>query len=104
MYSDKPYLYGNALSSINALRIGEKVKDGADLPGGDEEALEEGGDGEGAKWREERGVPETADARKKHFLTKGQAEEWEWEAGRVYKADFFNPYLDFNSMLRLISI
>lgn len=101
MYSDTPHLYGNALSSVNTLRVGERVEGGKGLGGGEEggwgkEALEEGGDGDGVEWRESREVPETGDARKKHFLTKGKTEEWEWEEGRIYKADFFNPYLDFN--------
>lgn len=100
MYSDTPYLYGNALSSVNVLRVGEKVKEGGGLPVAvvDGKALEEGGDGEGVGWRASRGVPETGEARKKHFLGKGRTEEWVWEEGRVYMADFFNPYLDFNGM------
>lgn len=94
MYSDKPHLYGNALSSVNVLRVGEKIEE---LPKFDEKAaIEEGADGEGEEWRKEKGVPGTADARKKHFLTKGRTDEWTWEEGRVFKADFFNPYLDFN--------
>lgn len=99
LYSDTPHLYGNALSSVNVLRVGEKVKDGKSLsePVGETNALEEGGDGDGEEWRESRDVPHTGDARKKHFLTKGKAEQWEWEQGRVYECDFFNPYLDFNS-------
>ena len=103
VYSDRPHLYGNALSSFNILRVGEKVgKLPADGEKGEEEeeegaALEEGGDGDGVEWREEHDVPETADARKRHFLTHGKTEEWVWEEGRVYKADFFNPYIDFNS-------
>lgn len=100
VYSDTPHLYGNALSSVNTLSVGEKVKDGKDLAseekGDEEKALEEGGDGEGVEWRKSRHVPETGDARKKYFLTKGRTDEWEWEEGRIYKADFFNPYLDFN--------
>lgn len=73
LYSDTPHLYGNALSSVNILRVGEKVKDGKDLPEpvGEEKALEEGGDGEGEEWRKSKDVPETGDARKKHFLSKG---------------------------------
>jgi len=107
VYSDTPHLYGNALSSVNTLRVGEKVGGGKGLDGGEEgvggeEALEEGGDGEGVEWRNSRQVPETGDARKKHFLTKGKAEEWEWEEGRIYKADFFNPYLDFNGGFHVV--
>ena len=101
LYSDTPHLYGNALSSVNILRVGEKVQDGKKLPepAGEKNALEEGGDGDGEEWRKSRDVPETGDARKKHFLTKGKTEEWEWEKDRVYECDFFNPYLDFNSAL-----
>ena len=102
MYSDKPHLYGNALSSVNVLRVGEKAERLEESKGEEEvEPLEEGGDGEGKEWRDEKGVPEAAEARKKHFLGKGKTEEWEWEVGRVYKADFFNPYLDFNRKLDL---
>ena len=93
VYSDTPYLYGNTLSSIDVLRVGEKADKAEDLEG----VLEEGGDGDGEEWRKSHDVPEGADARKKHFLMHGKTEEWEWEEGRVYKADFFNPYLDFNS-------
>jgi hypothetical protein len=49
----------------------------------------EGGDYEGMKMRGEKGVPE---------------KEWEWEEGKVYGCDFFNPYLDFNSMSSLRSL
>lgn len=101
LYSDTPHLYGNALSSVNILRVGEKVKEGKSLPEpvGENKALEEGGDSDGEEWRKNKDVPETGDARKKHFLMKGKTEEWEWEKGRVYECDFFNPYLDFNSAL-----
>jgi len=94
VYADKPWLYGNALSSVNVLRVGEK---GVGLGEGEGDGVvEEGGDGEGVEWREERGVPEGAEARKKWFLGRGRTGEWVWEEGRVYRGDFFNPYLDFN--------
>lgn len=103
-YSDTPHLYGCALSSVNVLRVGTKAEKLDDHVGeaGIEEVLEEGGDGDGEQWREKRGVPETAAARMKHFLQHGKTEEWEWEAGRVYKGDFFNPYLDFNSEITIL--
>ncbi|KAL6716546.1 hypothetical protein ACLMJK_006113 [Lecanora helva] len=93
VYADRPWLYGRALSSWNVVRVGGK--DGQ-VKGGDEGVLEEGGDGDGVEWRKERGVPEGAEARRKHFLGEGRAEGWEWEEGRTYGADFYNPYLDFN--------
>lgn len=57
VYADRPWLYGRAGSSINTLRIGEKTGKGEDggMEGiqkiGEEEGLEEGGDGEGEEWR-----------------------------------------------------
>jgi len=97
LYSDQPHLYGNALSSFNVVRVGEKVE-GVKLESEGGEAggvLQEGGDGDGVAWRKERDVPEKEDARKKWAL-KGGGEKWEWEAGRVFRGDFFNPFIDFN--------
>lgn len=99
MYADKPHLYGNALSSFNILRVGEKLKEGQGLEPVKDHGntiLEEGGDGEGIEWREKREVPEAAGKRKGWFLGKGRPGTWEWEEGRRYQFDFFNPYLDFN--------
>lgn len=58
--------------------------------------FEEGGHGEGLEVRKEKGVPDGEAARKKHFLDETKRAEWEWEEGRVYGCDFYNPYLDFN--------
>lgn len=103
VYADKPYLYGNALSSINALSVGPKVDEKDPLggltsdTGKDEGAITEGGFGGGQELREALDVPANAAARQKWFLGgHDRLEKWEWEEGRVYKADFFNPYLDFN--------
>ncbi|PVH88149.1 DUF1769-domain-containing protein [Cadophora sp. DSE1049] len=116
VYADKPYLYGPAASSVNKLHVGPKAGDGGDKDGkvkegkgkegiGHHEAglvFEEGGDEEGLELRKEKGVPETEAARKKHFLLEEKRREWEWEQGRVYGCDFYNPYLDFNDFaLRL---
>ena len=105
VYSDTPHLYGPALSSINVLRVGEKVsRDGQGKEGGwkipsyvHEDGIEEGGDGDGVEVRKETGIPEDAAARKKWFLDEKKREGFNWEEGRVYRGDFFNPYLDFNS-------
>lgn len=99
VYSDTPYLYGNALSSLNTLRV---MGSGDDLEGWDgelERGLEEGGERGGEVVRREIGVPEEAQARKKWFLEKGKTDKWVWEKGTVYGADFFNPYLDFNGSI-----
>lgn len=98
VHADKPHLYGNALSSLNVLRVGEKVDDSAkhEDNAGQEKGIVEGGEGDGEKFRKDRNVPGDAAARKKWYLGDGRTKEWEWEAGRVYWGDFFNPYLDFN--------
>ncbi|CZS97603.1 uncharacterized protein RAG0_06593 [Rhynchosporium agropyri] len=106
VYADKPYLYGPAATSVTRLHVGPKVVvTGGDAKIGDHEAglvFEEGGDQEGLEVRREKGVPESEAARKKHFLLEENRKEWEWEEGRVYGCDFYNPYLDFNDFaLRL---
>ena len=109
VYADKPYLYGNALSSINILSVGPKcegdVLDSISHAGDEQEdeAITEGGFEGGEKLREGLNVPESAAARQKWFLGGHERlENWQWEEGRLYRADFFNPYLDFNGMCRLL--
>ena len=107
VYAEKPYLYGPALSSINVLRVGEKVSREGEGPDGGwkipgyvhEDGIEEGGDGNGVEVRKEKGIPDGAAERKKFFLDGEKRKEFEWEEGRVYRGDFFNPYLDFNRAL-----
>lgn len=100
VYADEPYLYGVAGSSFNVLRVGGKVgeAEGEGVLGKGEEGeegMEEGAEGDGGEVRREKGMPEGAAERKSWFLKEGG--RWVWEGGRVYQADFFNPYLDFNS-------
>jgi hypothetical protein len=105
-YADKPYLYGPALSSWNYFRIGEKrSQDATGSAGSDnafmtsdfhDEVVEEGGRGSGEKIRKDLNIPDQADQRKKWFLNQRNRQAFEFEEGRVYKADFGNPYLVFN--------
>ena len=114
VYADEPYLYGPLLSSINVLRIGSKkggdkaseddvngvaqTEGDVEVSGSDGEAgvYEEGADGDGAEVRKEKGVPDRPAARQSVFLTEQNRKDFTFEAGREYKCDFFNPYLDFN--------
>lgn len=107
VYAEKPYLYGPALSSWEKLRIGDKViestdedqKEGWKMPNAEsfhETVVEEGADGTGGEVRKEGSIPTDAAARKKFFLTESNRQAFAFEAGRVYQADFGNPYLDFN--------
>ncbi|KPI45927.1 uncharacterized protein AB675_806 [Cyphellophora attinorum] len=105
VYADKPYLYGPALSSWNTLRICDPIEP-TDKPEkyavpdpekfhGD--VVEEGASSDAAKeYRTSLGVPDDSAARKKYFLTEAHRESFTFEKGRLYQADFFNPYLDFN--------
>ncbi|KAL9004989.1 MAG: hypothetical protein Q9188_002203 [Gyalolechia gomerana] len=103
VYADKPYLYGNALSSINVLSVGPKLGEnrldsviGVEAEQ-EEKPITEGGFEGGQELRENLNIPENAAARQKWFLGgHDRLENWQWEQGRLYKADFFNPYLDFN--------
>jgi len=104
MYSDKPYLYGPALSSWNILRFGEKIpetdkqgKEGWKLPQTlHEDVIVEGGDGSGEELRASLSVPTDSAARKKYFLDEYRRKDFTFEAGRLYQSDFGNPYLCFN--------
>ena len=107
-YSDKPYLYGPALSSFFAFRIGEHT---SDVPAAKQlttlettaqGVIEEGADGSGQRVRADGHIPAKTSKRRKHFLTGANLENFTFEAGRMYQADFFNPYLDFaNFALRI---
>lgn len=112
MYGDEPYLYGPLLSSINVLRIGgkadkgneEKKEEEVKKEGQEGEVVvyEEGAEGDGVDARTEKGIPGVPAQRQKHFLNEEKRKDFEFEAGREYMCDFFNPYLDFNEFaLRL---
>ncbi|KAL2024914.1 hypothetical protein VTK56DRAFT_3613 [Thermocarpiscus australiensis] len=97
-YADMPYLYGPALSSFNAVHVGEGEHD--EEKGG--LWFEEGGGEDGVEWRRAIGAPDDARARMKWALRQENKEKWVWEYGRTYGVDFFNPYIDFNEFaLRL---
>ncbi|KAI9816021.1 MAG: hypothetical protein M1827_002013 [Pycnora praestabilis] len=97
VYADQPYLYSPALSSWNAFYVGDMTEKLSAVGDGHEKmVLEEGGAGEGLQLREEKGIPADAKLRMKHFLDEDKRKEFDFEKGRLYQADFFNPYLDFN--------
>ncbi|EME84373.1 uncharacterized protein MYCFIDRAFT_187404 [Pseudocercospora fijiensis CIRAD86] len=101
VYADKPWLYGPSTSCWFALRIGEKLKnDDEDFPAPG--VLTEGADGSGQQVREQLGLPSNNEKRRKHFLKENNREQFIFEKGRLYMADFYNPYLDFaNYSLKL---
>jgi hypothetical protein len=121
-YADRPYMYGPALSSWNYFRVcgrvgggGDSTDESTDGEGSDsdtsedgdgtgdgplrelhEEVIEEGGEGDGVKIRRRMAIPSQPAQRKKFFLDEQNRNEFQFEAGRLYKADFGNPYLVFN--------
>ncbi len=100
--ADKPYLYGPTGSSVNVLHIGKKVQEGEEVEYDEEAGLvfREGGHEEGIEVRRSKGVPDTEAGRRKWFLSEERRRGWEWEEGRSYGCDFYNPYIDFNSRSR----
>ncbi|KAF2680911.1 DUF1769-domain-containing protein [Lentithecium fluviatile CBS 122367] len=107
-YSDKPYLYGPALSSFFAFRIGERTSETsaedqlATQKSDSKGVIEEGADGSGQRIRADHQIPAKISKRRKNFLDVKKQEDFIFEAGRMYHADFFNPYLDFaNFALRI---
>lgn len=98
-YADEPWLYGPSLSCWFAFRIGDKVQDGADFSApSDQDVMQDGADGSGQKVRAELGLPENNEKRRKFFLDASNREKLVFEKGRLYQADFYNPYLDFGNL------
>ncbi|KAI8961151.1 DUF1769-domain-containing protein [Daldinia sp. FL1419] len=97
-YADQPYLYGPALSSFNAIHIGQGEVD----PEKGGLWFEEGGDEEGIREREAIGAPTIGKDRMKWALKPVNKSKWLFQYGKTYCLDFFNPYLDFSEFsLRL---
>jgi len=64
--------------------------------------MKEGGDGSGQDIRNKLAIPDNGDKRRKHFLDAHHREDFVFEKGRLYEADFYNPYIDFpNFSLKL---
>lgn len=99
-YADKPYMYSPALETWNQFQIGGRIGKGDEALGVHDRVIEEGADGEGegggVEVRRRYRIPETVDGRRKFFLDEGNRKRFVFEAGRVYLADFGNPYIVFN--------
>lgn len=107
-YSDGPYLYGPALSSFFAFRVGGTLAEESaeaqvqQLERESGGVVEEGAALSGEGVRAQLSIPGSWKARRKFFLDEAQLARFVFEEGRVYHADFFNPHLDFsNFSLRL---
>ena len=128
-YSEKPYLYGPVLSSMNTLSIPAPPGDTIDVEEGEakepetqtsdktkesspSKKTETSGWSALPKWTDEpftESLPTTVlpagttpSTRRKHFLTQANRTKFHFEPDQVYECDFFNPYLDFNEFaLRL---
>lgn len=59
--------------------------------------MHEGADGSGAQVRQKHGLPDNNEKRRKYFLSASNRESFTFEKGRLYQADFYNPYLDFGN-------
>jgi hypothetical protein len=96
VYADKPYLYSPALASWDLFRVGDKTRKSDEVPMLHDEVIEEGSYSEdAANVRQQFNIPETPMGRRKHFQDEANRKEFEFEPGRMYVADFGNPYLAF---------
>ncbi|OQD77458.1 hypothetical protein PENDEC_c002G04333 [Penicillium decumbens] len=95
-YADKPHLYSPALSCWNQLRTGERESQLQKMNG--DYIVREGADGEGVAIRNQLQIPDTSDARRKHFQTEANRQAFVFESGRSYMADFGNGYLSFSEI------
>jgi hypothetical protein len=94
-------MYAPSAACFFAFRIGDRKPVDAWPPhiaiGPETEPLAEGADGDGAHVREMLGMPEGASERRKRYRSKEKLAELTFEKGRLYEADFFNPYIDFGT-------
>ncbi|KAL2216681.1 hypothetical protein M432DRAFT_75954 [Thermoascus aurantiacus ATCC 26904] len=112
-YADKPYLYSPALASWNQFRIGNRIRGTDEVLNVHDKIIEEGAErGEDGDEDEDDGekvrkgkygvIPDTVEGRRKFFLDEKNRKRFVFEPGRVYLADFGNPYIVFNDFsLRL---
>jgi hypothetical protein len=97
VYADQPYLYSPALATWDIFRIGDKMSKEDKVPTLHDEVIEEGAySDEAAEIRRQHNIPDTVEGRRKHFQNEGNRKEFEFEPGRMYVADFGNPYLSFS--------
>lgn len=101
-YADEPWLFGPALSCWFGFRVGDKVEgemSQESIPEREEadDVIHEGADGQGEEVRKKFALPDNNEKRRKHFLNRSHREAFAFEKGRLYSADFYNPYLDFGS-------
>ncbi len=100
-YAEEPWLLGPALSCWFALKIGDKTGSEGDFGreelAEEKDVLHEGAEGDGEQVRKEARLPENNEKRRKHFLDRANREAFAFEKGRMYSADFYNPYLDFGN-------
>lgn len=97
IYADQPYLFSPALATWDIFRIGDKMSKSDEVPTLHDEVIEEGAySDDAAEKRRQYNIPDTVEGRKKHFNDEGNRKEFEFEPGRMYVADFGNPYLSFS--------
>lgn len=95
-YADHPYLYSPALATWNQFCIGDKNAGKGEMLSG-ESVIEEGAHSAAdTRIRSELHIPGDAAGRRKHFQNHTSLQAFEFEAGRVYSADFGNQYLNFS--------
>ncbi|CAG8140459.1 unnamed protein product [Penicillium salamii] len=97
VYADEPYLFSPALATWDIFRIGDKMSKSDEVPNFHDEVVEEGAySEEAADNRRQFNIPDTVEGRRKHFQDEANRKDFDFEPGRMYVADFGNPYLAFS--------
>ncbi|KAK9237798.1 hypothetical protein V1525DRAFT_450210 [Lipomyces kononenkoae] len=94
VYADKPYLYGYAVTSINAITVAQPNEEFQSLVKEDMSTIVHV-DGHDID------IPPSAGKRRKFFLKQENRKKYIFRAGETYKFDFFNPYIEMGSEFAL---
>lgn len=100
-YADQPYLYSPALATWNQFHIGHAAQTSNGLSLHDLVVQEGAEDGPAAAIRRDNGIPDQVDARRKYFQNAERRKQFGFEPGRLYLADFGNPYLGFSGTSKM---
>ncbi|KAK9367975.1 hypothetical protein V1509DRAFT_624962 [Lipomyces kononenkoae] len=87
VYADRPYLYGYAATSINAITVGQPNEEFQSFVKEDMSAMSHVDE-------PDIDIPLSAGKRRKFFLKQENRKKFIFKAGKTYMFDFFNPYIE----------
>ncbi|KAK9360642.1 hypothetical protein V1504DRAFT_422908 [Lipomyces starkeyi] len=94
VYADKPYLYGYAVTSINAITVVKPNEEMQPFVNEDMSAI-------APSEEQDVSIPPSAAKRRKFFLKQENRKKFVFKAGETYLFDFFNPYIEMGQEFAL---